>query len=492
MAHHLIPQPDNSSPQSDSSSRNPLAETPRINTSLEHAAEVDFYQLRDKLATVEGVQLSPQISTDLALEILLHHITEEARIRTGASAASIVLQRDREWICRACSGENAPALGDRVHGDSGLIAECIRTGHTQLCDDSASDPRVDVETCRALDIRSVIAIPLVYRESLLGVLMAVSPKPHAFGREQQLALEAFPQAAVERIVQAAESSEVSAKPAEPELKSIAPELANVEEIAGFAGRTVSDENSASNFHRMADGPTNDSHRTPRVHVRNLWGGQREEAQSIKFATWMLAIILLGIGGFLIATAAQRLLVKNPAYSSPHIDSSENPPSATMTVVPSTPPPESIDGDRKIATTNDSATPGRPASTILPLHSADSTVPSMQEGSLVVYENGKEIFQLPASHEIARTAGVIYRVEPRYPAQAKAQGVQGQVVLDVLTTQDGSVSQLKLISGLPALANAAITAVKQWRFRPHVVNGQPVETQTRISIDFKLPEGSLAK
>jgi periplasmic protein TonB len=60
------------------------------------------------------------------------------------------------------------------------------------------------------------------------------------------------------------------------------------------------------------------------------------------------------------------------------------------------------------------------------------------------------------------------------------------VLEVRIGRDGAVQNVKLVSGQPSLANAATAAVKQWRFRPQMVQGQPVEMQTRITLNFRLP------
>jgi periplasmic protein TonB len=60
------------------------------------------------------------------------------------------------------------------------------------------------------------------------------------------------------------------------------------------------------------------------------------------------------------------------------------------------------------------------------------------------------------------------------------------VLNALVGTDGSVRKVEVISGNPQLVNAAADAVRQWRFRPHNLNGQPVEFETRITVNFQLP------
>ena len=82
--------------------------------------------------------------------------------------------------------------------------------------------------------------------------------------------------------------------------------------------------------------------------------------------------------------------------------------------------------------------------------------------------------------------LLRRVEPEYPEEARQQRIQGAVVLEVRIGRDGAIQQVKLVSGQPLLANAAIAAVKQWRFKPRTLKGQPVEMQTRVTLNFRMP------
>jgi protein TonB len=65
-------------------------------------------------------------------------------------------------------------------------------------------------------------------------------------------------------------------------------------------------------------------------------------------------------------------------------------------------------------------------------------------------------------------------------------VQGAVILDATISREGNISNLKLVKGDQVLAHAAIEAVRQWRYKPYYLNGKPVEVQTQITINFKLP------
>jgi TonB family protein len=84
--------------------------------------------------------------------------------------------------------------------------------------------------------------------------------------------------------------------------------------------------------------------------------------------------------------------------------------------------------------------------------------------------------------------VVKRVYPRYPPEARKEHVQGTVVLMVLISREGDVSEVKLISGDPILAPAAIDAVKQWKYKPYLLDGRPVEVETTVQINFTLSGG----
>ena len=86
---------------------------------------------------------------------------------------------------------------------------------------------------------------------------------------------------------------------------------------------------------------------------------------------------------------------------------------------------------------------------------------------------------------AAESSLIHRVEPEYPEEARNRQVQGPVVLDIHIGQDGTVQDAKLVSGEPLLVDAAMAAVKQWRFQPRLVDGTPAEMQTRITLNFRL-------
>src|SRR5437868_9030006 len=84
--------------------------------------------------------------------------------------------------------------------------------------------------------------------------------------------------------------------------------------------------------------------------------------------------------------------------------------------------------------------------------------------------------------------LVRKVQPNYPPLARQARIQGQVVLQAVISKDGSIEGLRLVSGHPMLAPAAIEAVKQWKYKPYILNGEPVEVETQITVNFTLAGG----
>jgi protein TonB len=82
--------------------------------------------------------------------------------------------------------------------------------------------------------------------------------------------------------------------------------------------------------------------------------------------------------------------------------------------------------------------------------------------------------------------LLKKVQPNYPSNALAMHVEGAVELTATISKTGSITSVKVVSGPPLLVHAAADAVKQWKYRPYLLNGEPVEIQTQIAVNFKLP------
>ncbi len=84
--------------------------------------------------------------------------------------------------------------------------------------------------------------------------------------------------------------------------------------------------------------------------------------------------------------------------------------------------------------------------------------------------------------------LVHRVQPDYPTLARQVRVQGKVVLRAMISREGAIENLQVLSGHPMLIPAAVDAVRQWRYRPYVLNGEPVEVETEVTVNFILSGG----
>jgi GAF domain-containing protein len=117
---------------------------------------------------------------ELDLEPAINVIAERAQALTGATGAAIALRTGDEIVCRARTGRTAPDVGARLQTDSGISADCVRTGEVVICHDAEMNPMVDLAACRRLGVRSILAAPLRHFRRTLGVFEVLSGVPHAF------------------------------------------------------------------------------------------------------------------------------------------------------------------------------------------------------------------------------------------------------------------------------------------------------------------------
>lgn len=440
--------------------------------------EADFAKLAAHFSAQSGGGLSPELSTDLALEIVLNEVVEQACLTTGATGAAIALDRGGEMVCRASSGATAPALGSRLDAASGLSAESIRTRRTQRSGDVLADSRVDAEASQRLGIRSLMIMPLLRRDELVGLFELFSSLPNAFGDRDQLTLEGLALSVLTSLESAAAPLPPQNEPLPlPEISEFVPEIPA--EILNSALQqnppSIADEDS---FPRGFD-----------------------------FVTWALRLAVLVCAVMLGLLLGRHLGTGKAARRHPIATQAA---AANPAVAPS-PTAAAVVAEKQEPAAPPPSTPAKKSNEPAP------------PGSLLVFENGKEIFRMsPAPHgavskqvepsapggsEVQRASSqeretfaaetsagrspaagtLIHRVEPEYPADARQRKIHGTVVLDVQIGPDGAVQDVKVLSGPPELAQSSIDAVKQWRFNPRLVNGSPVPMQTNITLNFRLPQ-----
>ncbi len=152
----------------------------------------------DTLTAATAVQREAE-SLGSDLEAVLSLIAARSRSLLRAAGSAIALRLDEKgesddadfMTCRACAGPCAPPLGMRFQLSSGFSAECVRSGKLLRCDDSETDQRVDLQTCRALGIRSMLAAPVRSSEKVIGLLEVFSEAPAAFTDKDSAVLQRF-------------------------------------------------------------------------------------------------------------------------------------------------------------------------------------------------------------------------------------------------------------------------------------------------------------
>jgi GAF domain-containing protein len=145
-----------------------------------------------------------QRDLDAALQLL----ADRAQYITGASGAAIALRRSgkNDMLCRASAGSNAPELGALLSTEFGLSGESVRTRQALRCDDAERDARVNREVCRQLGIASVVVMPVVNDDEVLGVFELFSGQANAFGARDVSAIQRLSEM-VETAVRLAQAAE---------------------------------------------------------------------------------------------------------------------------------------------------------------------------------------------------------------------------------------------------------------------------------------------
>jgi len=456
MAHHptFPPDPSEHPRRGEGASPSPVSRADWIE-------EGDILHLAELTATLAS-HGGGTYSADLALDLMLNEIVEQARLATTATGAAIALVRDDEMVCRATTGASAPGLGVRLSTRTGLSGACVQSRQVQRCDDAEIDPRVDAASYRGLEVRSILMLPVLDGEEVTGVFQILSPRPNAFGQRDIQTLQALSRHILDNIKSAAEVSsapaltESSPFPAVPESDRIAAELSPPQVSSRVA--------------------------KPRSRPRDRW-------TDLLNATVVALALLLG---WMLGRAEWQRVAgrqKQPANST----SAQRPARASQKPInPQTAASTQGTGEKR----RDSARPepSKPSGT-----NAQPRVSAASD--LVVYERGKVVFRMGPAQRPAQTSirsvpdtispeiakdYLIQRVEPQYPEVARSQHIQGPVKLDVVVDEEGKVQNVKVVNGDSALAPAAVDAVQRWRFKPYLVNGRASQFTTQITVHFVLP------
>ena len=171
----------------------------------------------DKLAAVAAVQREVEaLGRDLSAALQLLAARAQTLVHASGAAIALVDKDPTFLVCRASSGPDAPPIGARLQSGSGFSGECVKTGTPLRCNDAETDTRVDRENCRALGIRSMLAVPVRAVEKSIGILEVFSAEANAFSESDSGVLHRLGETVLTAVNRAARAESL------PELKSSAP------------------------------------------------------------------------------------------------------------------------------------------------------------------------------------------------------------------------------------------------------------------------------
>jgi hypothetical protein len=166
------------------------AEGSGVSLSLESVAEGHGQSSPSTTVQYEFKSLGGDLDAALSL------IASRACSITRGTGAAVALTHGHGMICRAVAGSGVPPIGAEVNATGGFTGECLRLAKPLRCDDAESDPRVDAEACRLLEIRSILAAPILYEREIVGLIEVFSSSPFAFDNGDLAVVERLAQTVV--------------------------------------------------------------------------------------------------------------------------------------------------------------------------------------------------------------------------------------------------------------------------------------------------------
>jgi L-methionine (R)-S-oxide reductase len=413
-----------------------------------------FSQSLSALSALTDVSLAAEI----ALDVALYELLQQACAAAVATSGAIGLLQGGEIVCRARTGDSAPDLGMRLDWHSKLSAACFQTKGCQRCDDAQADPRVDGELCQRLGIRSILLIPIMRGQELIGMLQVLSPLPNAFTDHEAEVLSMFSQQVVDKLER---SEQVRASAGKPNL--------------------VPEPRSLENWDPAIPGGTQQE--------KESVGAVK--ARDLSTDVLLVSLVLLAATlGWMLDRAEwhehnanrARAQLSQGQSGTPAADSSSNPTSGASPLADVT-----VDSNAGGEDEADEGLVVSRAGKVVFRQPSGTSSPQDVMGGAIQPATEKEVTQAPRSisPQIAEQR-LVNRVEPVYPEAARLGGTQGPVVLEVWVGREGAVQKITSVSGHPQLIAAATAAVRQWRFRPLYHEGQAEGFRTRVTVDFRLP------
>ncbi|MGA7754545.1 MAG: TonB family protein [Candidatus Sulfotelmatobacter sp.] len=443
-----------------------------------------------------GVLRQAVTAGTLSTEAILNAIADAARVLSGAHGTAIASRVNGSMVCRARSGDIAPELGAPLNTDSGISGECLRTATILVCKDSSTDERVDPEVCRALGIRSIAVVPLRGRMGMLGILEAFSEDANAFEDEQINWLRALAEIA-EMAYERERRAPVPASMSTP--AAIRPALFAPPSVKGEARSAPVSDRSASMKRYWIVGAVAVVLILTAMVVRLSWrqtgaeiAASEPHPQPVSTVSQTASTaaqqnpVLLKPDASVPIRKSDRSQSKDLLRKASEVEPAE---ARSQPSTPVAPPRTTSSANATSKTVAADATPTTGST------NTDSEAPPSIE--IAAADNTAELARLASTSATMPSFGapvsqgvveghLIHRVDPIYPAQARFQGLTGSVILEAAIGADGSVRNVKIVSGPAMLADAAKSAVERWRYSAALLDGKPVETQKQITVVFRLP------
>ena len=476
------------------------------------------------------------------LDPMLAAIADGALLLTGATGVAIAMWKDGAMVCRARSGETAPPLGAQLSADKGISGEALRSGKAQHCVDTEKNRLVDVEVCRTLGLRSIAVLPIQGWRGVNGILEAFSTEPAAFNPHHLGVLEQL--AGLAERARAAKPVGASPTVIVPTPPVVAPVekpepiglLPASDRFVDFARALLGKRplmlgaiglltiillglviwlgwrgNDGNENKAQAAAPAAPSASTPVMSSpMALSSASLSDKRSSDHSLADHSLADRPLPGHAAKdrsvkdqqVAGQRLpdndsvWKPNPGGQSLLVSSGK--PSAARTLKigadSDTAELQKIKTKGVLTSSSASAPTASPAKQPVPRdETASLGPPPLAVDQLASSMNGvlSSKALMPALSPQRVSQGIsggqlIHRVPPVYPQQAKVLRMEGKVVLDAMVMEDGSLRDVKVVQGPLVFTVSALDAVKQWRYKPFVLDGKAVKSPMQIVVDFKLP------
>ena len=476
-----------------------------------------------------------------AREIRLNSLAVRACAGTNAQGAAIALRDTEGMVCCANFGL-APSLGARLQTNSGLSGKCVRMGQVVTCQDTENDPRINRNVANSLRLRSLCIVPVHSAGEVIGLLEVFSDQPNHFSEADVLALQDM----AKEVAQIAGDSVTTTLGWIQEDESFtsfneSQTALSLRRQTDTADRSVRSGEETTNETSPAYPSKSPSASGPeavtsemllevksnplqrRVPSRSLsvgWIAQRPNpiANLSVRLEWLrhqpgkqrlvaLMVVSLAVGMFLsgwwlfrrnpqpvFSDSVQTPASQGVASSSPTEPSlPDSPPRrVNQQVEPKQVGSKQVEPRHEIPTSTKTPTPENDTIQVPAPSSASAEigappiVPPTEhplKASIPIVLTPSVVPRFAPEQSQVSGGELLSKVQPDYPVAAKLLNRQGTLVVKATIAKDGSVREVRVVSGDAIFADAAAKAVKKWRYRPYYLNGQAIEAETFITINF---------